>query len=338
VTAATVAFFCMAEGGHFRRLRPLICAEVAAGMDVVVFTDRALAWAVREDGARFVDLFAGRPLSVADDESRPLPCRYVSFAGRFADSIIAEARALRPRLVITDSFAVIGRVVAAALDVPHVNVCSGHNVHPAHFLPMLAEDPRVDVSDACHRAVERLRERFGLEAPSPFSYVAPPSPFLNVYCEPRQYLTPAERDSFEPLMSLGRARLAGELVAELQGRRVRVMSYVEQRSVLAQADALVTHHGLNSTHEAVFDRVPMLSHPFFWDQPALAQRAQDFGVALPLGATSGAAVDADDVEQALDRLGSERTRLDAALARAHGWEEEVLASRPATVRRIAELV
>jgi UDP:flavonoid glycosyltransferase YjiC (YdhE family) len=402
VTAATVAFFCMAEGGHFRRLRPLICAEVAAGMDVVVFTDRALAWAVREAGARFVDLFAGRPLSVADDESRPLPCRYVSFAGRFADSIIAEARALRPRLVITDSFAVIGRVVAAALDVPHVNVCSGHNVHPAHFLPMLAEDPRVDVSDACHRAVERLRERFGLEAPSPFSFVAPPSPFLNVYCEPRQYLTAAERDSFEPvvffgslpepeagrwrappafpagaerrvyvsfgtvvwryyareaiatlrsisvavarrprtfaLVSLGRASLAGELVAELQGGRVRVMSYVDQPRVLAQADAFITHHGLNSTHEAVFHRVPMLSHPFFWDQPALAQRAQDFGVALPLAATPRAAVDVDDVEQGLDRLGSEHARLGAALARAHGWEEEVLASRPATVRRIAELV
>jgi UDP:flavonoid glycosyltransferase YjiC (YdhE family) len=65
VTAATVAFFCMAEEGHFRRLRPLICAEVAVGMDVVVFTDRAFAWAVREAGARFIDLFAGRPLSVA---------------------------------------------------------------------------------------------------------------------------------------------------------------------------------------------------------------------------------------------------------------------------------
>jgi UDP:flavonoid glycosyltransferase YjiC (YdhE family) len=403
VTPPTVAFFCMDLDGHFRRLRPLISALAAHGMDVVVFTDRAFEAAVGGAGARFVDLFAGRPLSAADATSRPFPCRYVTFAGRFGDPIIAQARAFEPQMVITDSFAVIGRVVAAALDVPYVNVCAGHNLHPARLHAMLAEIPRVGVSDECHQAVERLRDHFGLEGASPFSYVAPPSPFLNVYCEPPQYLTAGEREVFEPvvffgslsvprvvegpeaavaafpaaaertvyvsfgtvvwryyaseaiaalksiaaavarssgthaLISLGGAGVRGDIVAGLEGPNVRVLAYVDQWRVLEQAHAFVTHHGLNSTHEAVFHRVPMLSHPFFWDQPALARKAQAFGLAVPLGGELQAVPGVDEAEEALERLFSGRARFDAALGRAYDWEQQVIAARPAVVRRIAQL-
>ena len=44
--------------------------------------------------------------------------------------------------------------------------------------------------------------------------------------------------------------------------------------VLAAADVFVTHHGLNSTHESIAERVPMLSYPFQWDQPGMAERCQ----------------------------------------------------------------
>ena len=44
----------------------------------------------------------------------------------------------------------------------------------------------------------------------------------------------------------------------------------------------VTHHGLNSTHEAIYHRTPMLSYPFFGDQPYLANRCRDLGLSVPL--------------------------------------------------------
>jgi MGT family glycosyltransferase len=407
VTSPTVAFFCMEGAGHFGRLRPLIRALAAHGMDVAVFTSRTFEGTVRQDGARFVDLFAGRPMSAADDTSRPFPCRYVTFAGRFGEAIIEQARALKPQLVVTDSFALIGRLVATALEVPYVSMCAGHNVNPAQFPSMLAEIPRVQISEECLDAVEHLREHFGLDAVSPFSYVAPPSPFLNVYCEPPQYLSESEREAFEPvvffgslpvpdelpapvrgtsatpafpagaerkvyvsfgtivwryyaveaiaalrciaaalarhpatetLISLGGAGVDRDVVAALESPNVRVISYVEQWRVLEEADLFVTHHGLNSTHEAVYHRVPMLSHPFFWDQPSLARKAQALGIAVPLAEELRRAPTVDEVEAAFERLSCDRARVHAALGRACGWEHEVLAARPTVVRRIAELV
>jgi UDP:flavonoid glycosyltransferase YjiC (YdhE family) len=399
----TVVFFCMGHDGHFRRLQPLIGTLAAHGMDVVVFTDRRFEADVRAAGAEFVDLFAGRPLSAADDVSRPIGCRYVTFAEHFGEAIVTQARALRPRLVLTDSFAVIGRVVAAALEIPYVNVCAGHNVHPAVYPSLLAEIPGVHISEECHAAALLIGEHYGLEGMSPFSYVPPPSPFLNVCCEPPQYLSEDEREPFEPiaffgslsppteeaapsaqaafpaeakrrvyvsfgtivwrfyareavaalrsiaaaiarhpgtyaLMSLGGAEIDPDIVAGLEGPSVRVLSYVDQWRVLAQADAFVSHHGLNSTHEAVFRRVPMLSHPFFWDQPELARKCQGFDFAVPLSSELRVPPGADQVEEALELLFSDRDRFDAALEIAHDWERDVIAARAAVVDRIAQLV
>ena len=53
-----------------------------------------------------------------------------------------------------------------------------------------------------------------------------------------------------------------------------------------EADLFVTHHGLNSTHEAIFNRVPMLSYPFFWDQPGLAAECRPS--ASPVRSRAGA--------------------------------------------------
>ena len=38
------------------------------------------------------------------------------------------------------------------------------------------------------------------------------------------------------------------------------------------ADAFVTHSGMNSTHEALFHKMSMVSYPIFADQPGLAAR------------------------------------------------------------------
>src|SRR5262245_22942288 len=113
--------------GHFARLRPLVAGLASAGAEVTVLTDRGFAAAVEEDGARFIDIFEGHSLDDADAASVPLPCRYVSFAGAFGEEVAEEVRATGAELVISDTFAVVGRAVANRLGLPHVNVCAGHN-------------------------------------------------------------------------------------------------------------------------------------------------------------------------------------------------------------------
>jgi UDP:flavonoid glycosyltransferase YjiC (YdhE family) len=393
--------------GHFHRLRPLISAIADRQMAAHVFTDRRFEADVERAGGVFVDLFAKYPLEHADGESAPFPCRYVSFAGRYGEEIVRDLEEIRPSLVIYDTFAVIGRVVGATLGLPYVNVCAGHNVDPSRIPSLLETLPSVEVSPDCRRAVETLRERYGVLDASPFSFASGLSPFLNVYCEPPAYLTEAERGVFEPvafhgslppieemeagsrnrgpslfgrdsselrvyvsfgtvvwrywpaealaalnviseslakmpnvraLISLGGAEIGAGSVRALTKPNVRVESYVEQWNALEEADVFVTHHGLSSTHEAIFKRVPMVSYPFFWDQPALAEKCRRLGLAIPLTDSLRARVREEDVRAAFAELSRERESIRSNLAEARDWELEVIADRDDVLRRITDLI
>jgi UDP:flavonoid glycosyltransferase YjiC (YdhE family) len=399
--------FCMPETGHFQRLRPLLAGLAQVKVGVHVFTHRRFAADVKRAGGTFHDLFAKYPLEQADDTSLPVPCRFVTFAGTFAGQIRREVEKLRPSLVVHDSFAVIGRVMASLLHLPRVNLCAGHNVTPDHFLGVLQTDPRVKVSVRCHEAVEVLRERYGLADASPFSYVGSPSEDLNLYAEPPEFLELDERRRFEPVafygslpegegevqvgrarrsrfgrasgrklkvfvsfgtvvwryyagdairalatlatafsrredvrtvISLGGVRIDGSQRDRLHHANVAVLDYVDQWQILREADVFVTHHGLNSTHEAIYCRVPMLSYPFFWDQPGLAEKCRKFGLAIPLSGKAREEIGLDRATAALDEVVERRASMMAALDRARAWEESVMAARPAVHRRIAGIL
>jgi UDP:flavonoid glycosyltransferase YjiC (YdhE family) len=139
------------------------------------------------------------------------------------------------------------------------------------------------------------------------------------------------------IVSLGGAPIDDEVRAALARPNVAIEPYVDQWNVLREADLFVTHHGLNSTHEAIFHGVPMVSYPFYWDQPALARRCQELGLALPLARSLRGAFGPDDVQAVLGRAADERASLLAALARAREWEQAVIGQRGSVLDRIVEI-
>jgi UDP:flavonoid glycosyltransferase YjiC (YdhE family) len=147
----------------------------------------------------------------------------------------------------------------------------------------------------------------------------------------------ARMGNLRALISLGGAEVGGEARSALAKPNVCVENYVDQWRVLQETDVFLTHHGLNSTHEAIFHRVPMIGYPFFWDQPALAEKCQRFGLAIPLTQSPRGEVRNGDVHTALARLSSDRESMQAALSRAHEWEKAVVATRPAVLQRIIDL-
>jgi MGT family glycosyltransferase len=401
---ASIVVFGMLEHGHIKRLLPIISGLARTGLRVHVFTVARFRSEIESAGGHHIDLFRGRPLEEADALSIPIPCRYVSFAGHYAEQVAAEAAALQPSLVIHDTFAVIGAVVARYLGVPRVNVCVGHNHAPEPTLETLRTDPRVAVSEDCRRAVQALRERHGMPEASPFSYVTSLSSELNLYCEPPQYLREEERVPFQPiafvgslseqtigrpptpvspygdsaagkqrlyvsfgtviwryyeqaargaleaiseavadlpevvaLVSLGHARSCA-WAARLERPNLRVESYVDQWSTLCHSSVFLTHQGLNSTHEAVFLGVPMISYPFFADQPALSKRCQELGLAVPLVDTLRGRVSAANVRAALACVAARRESLRARLAEARAWELDTIAARGQVIERILGLI
>jgi hypothetical protein len=394
----------MPDGSHFRRLQSVITRLAALGDPVHVFTGRQFQRDVERAGGTFADLFARRSIELADDESMPMPCRLVSFAGRYAGEICDEVASLAPSLIVHDTFAVIGWVVADRLGIPRVNVCAGHNVEPRRFIADLGTDPRVTISPRCYEAVHLLRTRYGVEDASPFSYVEGLSRDLNLYCEPPLFLADAERLAFEPLahygslpdwcaiadaqpdtvagsrlekvmnvyicfgtivwryykadalraltvlsrwfsrqphlrvvISLGGATVDDRDRAALEQPNVSVHTEVDQWAMLAQSDCFITHHGLNSTHEAIFHRVAMISFPFFWDQPALAARCQALGLAIPLTDLPRGEVSDGHIETAWRRYLDQRDAMRTSLEAARKWELDVIEGRGAVLDRIRRL-
>ena len=127
-------------------------------------------------------------------------------------------------------------------------------------------------------------------------------------------------------------------VATLARPNIRIESYVDQWRLLRDASACITHQGLNSTHEAIFHEVSMISYPFFWDQPGLAARCQELGLAVPLTATLRGPVAPDTIRDALARVKRYLPSMRARLAEARRWELETIRRRPEVIRRIIGLV
>ena len=398
---ASVAFFAMADENHFQRLRAIISGVVRQGATARVFTHSRFAPAVAEAGAEFVDMFTRYPLEAADDESIPIVSRYVTYAACYAESIARELGAAPPSVIVADTFSVIGRVVAAILEVPFVNVCAGHNMTPARVSAEVAVYPRVHTSERCHRAVEILRDGYGIADASPFSYASGLSPWLNLYCEPSAFLTAEERKVFEPIAFFGSLpersattrhdpyfgdsshRSGGalkiyasfgtiiwrhysdvaiaaltaiadsvatlpdaELVVSL-GRsgnalrstlpNVTVLDYVDQDAVLREADVFISHQGMNSTHEAILHTVPMISYPFFWDQPSLAAKCATLGIARPLTDAVRGPITAAGVGRTLRRVVDARVAIRERLREVRQWEMETIAGREEILERIVSL-
>jgi len=397
-----IVVFCAPAQGHFNRLLPVMADLCKRGITIDFFAHEMACDKITQTGANFINIYEKRDMDIPDSKSMPLPLRNISFAGYWADDIIDEVAALRPDLVLHDSDAVIGRVVAAKLRLPRVVMRSGHYVDPmSSYTEMLARNT-YHVAEQCWESVYKLRERHGIPDASPFCYLTDVGADLTILSEPPEFSPASLRTLCGPvafygscwpeggyassdsvnlfgadsgallrvyagfgtvawmqnaermmrvltviadamaadsdvrgIISLGNRRASAGELQQLRRPNVCVESYIDQVKVLQHASVFITHNGLNSTHEAIFHGVPMVSHPFNYEQHDLATLCLGLGIAIPLVEEP---LTMSDVSRALNTVRSEDATLRARLAQARAWEENVVQRRPAVIDRIIALM
>ncbi len=194
----------MSTAQKFHALRQVVRELVRRGAEVRFWTDNKFRRDVEADGATFVDLFDPITLDAADDASRPVPSRYITFAALRAGDVAASAKAWGAELVVFDSFTVLGEAVARRLEIPWVPVSSAHLVDSEILRKRLADDPRVMTDPRCLAAVSTLQNDFMMTNVTRFSQFFDPSPWLNVVCEPEEWVGPHERARYQPLACFGK--------------------------------------------------------------------------------------------------------------------------------------
>lgn len=193
----------MSDRNHFNGVLPVVAELVRAGAVVRFWTDKVFRSEVEAAGAEFADIFDPIPLESVDDQSRPLPSRFVTFAAVRGEALTDAARQWGASLVLHDGFALVGRLVGEGLGVPWVTILPLYGVRAAQARAQLAKDPRVNLDSRCEAAVEILRHRFGLVDASPHHYIGDPSPCLNIHQQPEEWLTAEERAGLEPVAFFG---------------------------------------------------------------------------------------------------------------------------------------
>lgn len=144
-------------------------------------------------------------------------------------------------------------------------------------------------------------------------------------------------EDVDVLVGLGGHPLAPAVRDTLRAAHVDVRDHADQDAALTEADVFLTHHGTNSTHEAIARGTPMLSYPFFGDQPGLARHCQQLGLAVALSDAPQAPLDGAHLRTALRHLVAERAAFAARLATARTWELRTIAGRPHVLDRLLGL-
>ena len=109
------------------------------------------------------------------------------------------------------------------------------------------------------------------------------------------------RDDIMVVMSIGN-RINIEDLGTIP-KNFKVFNYVPQLKLLKKVNLFITHGGMNSSSEGLYNGVPLIVVPQFGDQPLVARRVAELGAGIPL---IGSATP-KDIENAVNQILSNKS-------------------------------
>jgi UDP:flavonoid glycosyltransferase YjiC (YdhE family) len=348
-----VLVHCIPQAGHVNPLMPMLTAFVDGGDRVVVATGDAVRRQVEDAGAEFrpaghgmetwFATLAGRTRGAPGDGLPPSRILHYFAPRLFAevaaddmvDDVVAAAEDVRPDVVVFDTAALLGPLVAKLVD--------ARAVHHA-FGPLFD----ADVLQLCTDAMSPLWRTFGLDVPAdagvydgltvticppsmephrppnqrlrgirpvplPVRESAPQSPPLvyfslgTLWADPSVVATVFAAVADAPVRVL--ATLGGLEGIPTPPDNVDVRAFVPQAEVLPEASLVVHHAGAGTMFGALAHGLPQVALPQAADNFVNAELLRRRGVATVL---QPAEVTAQAVRAALDVVLTEPSYADAA--------------------------
>lgn len=337
-----IVFFCIPASGHTNPTLGVVQELIARGSEVWYYSYEPMRAVIEATGAHFVACDAYDPQTKLTPKDGERIGKDIAFSiGLITDMTLAlgdaierDMLALGPDVIVADSVAYWGKLLAQKLGIPFVSSTTtfAFNRYSAKVMKqgggglfsMLKALPRVN------KSLRRLREK-GYPVKNVLSIIANDNetntivytspmfqPCAETFSERYVFVGPSMRPVTEPLarvekptvyISLGtvvnlRPAFYRNCIEAFRDSPYRVImavgeqtdpasldplpenftvaQRVDQMAVLEAADVFVTHCGMNSVNEALYNAVPLVLFPQMPEQEGVANRVTQLGAGQPL--------------------------------------------------------
>lgn len=131
------------------------------------------------------------------------------------------------------------------------------------------------------------------------------------------------RNDIDIIMSIGKRINKNDLGAI--PKNFKLYDYIPQLEVLKHVDLFITHGGMNSANEALYNNLPLIIVPQFGDQATVAKRVSELGAGIALIGTDN--YTSSSIRNAVDEILSNEsykvnaTKIGKSLRDAGGYEK-----------------
>ena len=329
-----IAWFCIPAYGHTNPTLGIVKELTAAGHQVFYFSFELFRDQIERAGAVFIGCDA-YDFDMGDKENADRVGKDKAFATELlVSSTLAldkmttrKVEELKPDLVVSDSVAYWGKLVAMKHALPYVcstttfafNRYSAINKQLARLrekgypvkgiLDIVQNDNETNTivytSKYFQPCADTFSERYHFIGPSirPITEPCAKTAEKTVYISMgtinqnrefyRNCISVLGKTDWQVIISMGSNTDRFEDLPE----NIRIYESVDQMAVLSVSDAFITHCGMNSASEGLYFQVPLVLFPQTSEQEAVAKRAEELGAGIRLKSISE-----EDILQALQTV------------------------------------
>ena len=335
-----VVFFCIPAHGHTNPTLGVVKELIKNNHEVYYYSYEIMKEKIESTGAKFIACDKFDSQTQLSNEDKEKITKDIAFSTNLIvdmtlsldDAIVEEMKELKPDVIVGDSVAFWGKLIAKKLNIPFVSSTTtfAFNQYSARVMKqdkiglfkLLKSVPKIN------KSLDKLREK-GYEVKSMLdiigndnntSTIVYTSKYFQPYSETFSYnyafVGPILREVTEPIekaeiptiyISLGTVNnenkdfyekcfeafkdenvnvimpVGNDIDIETLGEipnNFTVKQHVDQMAVLQIADVFITHSGMNSVSEALYNGIPLVLFPQTTEQKGVANRVKELNAGV----------------------------------------------------------